>query len=90
MRCQRRSRRFAKAGEDVYHAGGNASFDNQFRQSQCSERHLLGGFQHDGATRRERRRNLPRRHQQRKVPLDDLAYHADRFANRVGQILAGQ
>ena len=41
------------------------------------------GFSTHGVAARERRPELPRRHQEREVPRDDLPAHADRLAQRV-------
>ena len=46
-------------------------------------RRLRVGLEHDGAPGRERRRELPGRHQQRVVPRHDLAGDADRLLQRV-------
>jgi ParB family chromosome partitioning protein len=48
------------------------------------ERRLLGGLEHGAVARRQRGRQLPRRHQQREVPRDDLADHAQRLVEMIG------
>ena len=50
----------------------------------CSAR-----LEHDRASRRQRRRQLPRRHHEGEIPRDDLADDADRLAQRVGVPVAG-
>ena len=83
------ARGFAKSGNDVDHAVGNACFLDQFAKAQGSERSLLGGLEHDRASRRQRRRQLPRRHHEREIPGDDLADHADRLPQRIGVPITG-
>ena len=87
MRGQRGAGGFAETRHDIHHAVGNAGFLNQFAQAQRGERRLLGGLQHHGAAGRQRRAELPGGHQQREIPGNDLADHADRLAQRVGQKL---
>jgi hypothetical protein len=45
--------------------------------AQRGERRELRGLQHDGVSGGERRSDLPGEHQQREIPWDDLAAHAD-------------
>ena len=87
MSRQRSARRLAVARHDIHHAVGNAGFLNQFAKQQRGERRLLRGLQHDRAAGRKSRAELPRRHQQREIPRNDLPDDADRLANRVGQKL---
>ena len=77
--------RLAVAGDDVDHARREARFLHQLAEPQRRQRRLLGRLEHDRAAGRQRRAELPRRHQQREVPRDDLADHADRLAQRVGE-----
>ena len=49
-----------------------------------AHRRLLGRLQHDAVAGGERRRELPGRHQQREVPGDDLADHAQRLVEMIG------
>ena len=58
-------------------------------EPQRRERRLLRRLEHDGAAGRERRRELPGRHHQRRVPRNDLPDHADRLAQRIGVEIAG-
>ena len=53
-------------------------------QHHDAHRRLLGRLQHDAVAGGERRRQLPRRHQQREVPRDDLADDAERLVEVVG------
>jgi ParB family chromosome partitioning protein len=50
----------------------------QLGEAQRRHRRELGGLEHDGVPGRERRRDLPREHQQREVPRDDLPDDAQR------------
>ena len=45
---------------------------------QRSQRRILGRLDHDCVAGGQRRRHLPRKHQQRKIPRDNLAHHAAR------------
>ena len=49
---------------------------------------MLGRLQHNGAARRQGRAQLPGRHQQRKIPGNDLANHANRLPGRIAEELA--
>ena len=89
MLGQRRARCLAEAGDDVDHAGGDAGLEDQLAEAQRRERRLLGGLEHDGAARRQGRRQLPGRHHQRKVPGDDLADDTDGLPQGVGVPIAG-
>ena len=59
------------------------------RELERGDRCGFGGLEHDGASRAQRRRDLPRRHQQRIVPGNDLAAHADRLLERQAERLVG-
>ena len=60
-------------------------------QQQRGQRRRLGRLEHRGVAARQRRRELPRRHQQREVPRHDLADDAARLerapAERVGELV---
>ena len=75
------------AGDDVERARREPGLERELRQPQRGERRVLGGLEHDAAAGRERRADLPHRHQQRKVPRDDRADDADRLAARVAEEL---
>ncbi len=72
----------AGAGDDVDDAGGQVGLLADLGEQQRRQRRGLGGLQHHGVATRQRRRDLPRQHQQREVPRDDLAGDAERL--RVG------
>ena len=76
----------AVAGHDVDDAVGEAGFLGQRRHAQGRQRRLLGRLQDDGVAGRQGRAPLPRLHQQREVPRDDLADDADRFVPRVAEV----
>ena len=76
--------RLAVAGDDVDHAVRDARLGDQAREADRGQRRLLGRLHHHGVARGQRRPELPRGHQQREVPGDDLADDADRLAQRVG------
>ena len=58
--------------------GGSSACRSTSAEEQRGQRRRLGGLEHDGVARGERGRDLPREHQQREVPRDDLAGDADR------------
>ena len=58
--------------------GGRPASCSEFGEQQRGERGELGGLQHHRVAERERRRDLPGQHQQRKIPRNDLADDADR------------
>ena len=73
-----RRARVAVAGDDVEHARRAARRRAaSSAKQQRGERRELGRLEHDRVARRERRRDLPRQHQQREVPRDDLPDDAD-------------
>ncbi len=63
----------AVARHDVEHAGRQPRLVRQLREAERRERRELRGLEHHRVSGRERRRDLPRQHQQREVPRDDLA-----------------
>ncbi len=63
--------------------GGNRSPMRSI-STMIAHRRLLGRLQHDAVSRGERRGELPRRHQDREVPRDDLPDHAERLVIVVG------
>ena len=70
------------AGDDVDDAGRQVALGDDLGQRERGQRRRLGGLEHDGVAGRERRRDLPGRHQQREVPRDDLPGHAERARRR--------
>ena len=71
-----------KAVHDVQHARWQ-QVAHQLGKHQNGQRGLLGRFQHDAVAGRQCRGNLPRGHQQREVPRNDLAHHAQRLVEVV-------
>ncbi len=67
---------------DVDDACGQASLEAQLREQQRRQRREFGGLQHDGVTRRQRRRNFPRKHQEGEIPRDNLTDNAAGFIGR--------
>ena len=70
----------AEAGEDVEHAVRDARLGGQLGERERDDRRLLRGLEDDRVARRQRRAELPGRHQQRVVPRHDQPDHADRLA----------
>ena len=66
------------AVDDVQHALGQPNLVRNLGEGQRGERRVLRWLNHDSASRRQRRRYLPRKHQQRKIPRNDLPHHARR------------
>ena len=73
----------AEAVDDVQHAGRQQVGD-QFGQNQDADRGLFGGLQHHAVAGGDRRGELPRGHQQREVPGNDLADDAERLMEMIG------
>ena len=63
-------------------------FHNQFAHAQGGEGSLLRGFQHHRIARGERRPQFPGLHQEREIPGNDLAHHADGFVPGVAEIIS--
>ena len=72
----------ARAGDDVDDARREVGLLADLGEEQRGERRGLGGLEHHGVAGGERRRDLPRQHEQREVPRDDLRGDAERL--RVG------
>src|SRR5450631_5347 len=72
----------AIASHNVDDSGRQSGFLAKFREHKCGEGSKFGGFQDYGVSRRQRRRDLPRQHQEWKVPRNDLTYNATRFVAR--------
>ncbi len=89
MLDDRRARRLAHPGDDVDDAGRKAGIGEARGQREHRQRRLLGRLQHGRAAGAEGGRQLPRRHQQRVVPRDDLAGDADRLAQREAHRVVG-
>ncbi len=74
-----RRTRLAVAVHEVHHARRQAGLVDDLGKCHRGERRELRGLQHDGVAARQRRRDLPRQHEQREIPRDDLADDADRL-----------
>ena len=66
------------AGHDVDHSARKIGLLQDFGEQQRRQRGRLGGLEHDGVARGERRGNLPRKHEEREVPGNDLARDTER------------
>src|SRR5580765_8492076 len=73
---------FSPSSDNVDHAGRKAGVGETGRQRERGQRRLLRRLQHRRAAGADRRRELPRRHQQRVIPRHDLPGDADRLAQR--------
>ena len=76
------------ARDDVQHARRQPDLDRDLAEGDRRQRRLAGGLEDDGIAARQRRRDLPRRQEQRKVPGHDGGDHANRLAERVGEVVA--
>ena len=74
----------AGAGDDVDDARRQVGLLADLGEQQRGERRGLGRLQDDGVAAGQRRGDLPRQHQQREVPGDDLAGDAERRAAVAG------
>src|SRR5580704_17615265 len=63
------------AGHDVHYARGQYDFMADFRKCKRSQRGEFGRLQDDGISGSQSGRDLPRQHEQRKVPRNDLSYN---------------
>ena len=68
----------AVAGDDVHDAGRKLGLAKDVAEEQRRERRRLRRLEHDRIAGGERGRDLPREHQEREVPRDDLAGDAER------------
>ncbi|MNR06405.1 hypothetical protein D3C85_1224750 [compost metagenome] len=69
----------AEAGDQVQHPGGQADTIGGGSQFQGGQRRQFRRLQHHSGPGCQSRRNLPRGHQQRVVPGNDLPGHANRL-----------
>ena len=76
--ARERRARLPRSGDDVDDARRELGLLEDLREQQRRQRRRLGGLEHDGVPARERRRDLPRGHEQREVPRDDLPGDAER------------
>src|SRR4051794_25391858 len=68
----------AVARDDVDDACRQLRLAHDVAEEERRQRGRLGGLEDDGVPAGERRRDLPREHEQREIPRDDLAGDADR------------
>ena len=72
----------AVSRNDVDHSRGQPSFLTEFGEHERGQRSELRWLQHDRVAGGQSRRNLPRQHQQRKIPRDDLPHNSARLVLR--------
>ena len=88
MRHQRLAHHGAIAGHDIDHAGRQAQFlDHELHEFEQRGGCELGWFDHHRAAGRQRRRQLPGRQHQGRVPWRDERTHADRLFEDVGEVI---
>mmetsp|Transcript_50731 Transcript_50731/g.115314 ORF Transcript_50731/g.115314 Transcript_50731/m.115314 type:complete len:208 (+) Transcript_50731:690-1313(+) len=76
-----------KSRHDVHNPLGKSNLLDQSADRQRGQRSLLTCLHHHSAPRSQSRTQLPRLHQKRKVPRDDLAYHSHRLVASVAHHL---
>lgn len=79
-----------ETGNGVDDTSGNASLLDEVAHHERSKRGELGGLHDHGAACSEGGTDLPRPHNQRVVPWDDLAAHANRLVESVSQLVAAK
>ena len=79
---------FTHPVEQIDDTGRKARFLHQLAHSQNRKRRLFGRLHDNGVTAGQSRTPLPCRHQQRKVPGNDLAHDANGLAKGIGQEVA--
>jgi len=72
-----RAASFARAGHDVNHAIGQPDLLENFGEMKSGDRSGLRRLQDTGVSASKRGRQLPRRHQQREIPGNDLSGDAE-------------
>ena len=75
----------ARARDDIDDARRQISLLDDPGEMERGQRRRFRGLQHDRVAAGERGRDLPGRHQQRKVPGNDLAADADRGDGVAGE-----
>ena len=78
----------AEAVDEVDGALGQPGLAEQLDEALGQQRRVLGGLEHDGVARDERRRELPGRDRDREVPRRDRADDADRHPHRHLELVA--
>lgn len=78
----------ARARDDVDDTVGDARLGRGLREQEGGERGQLGGLEHDGVARRDRRKDLPGGHLERVVPGSDGPDDTDGFAPHVRGVVA--
>jgi len=81
VRGQRGADGIARAEDEAGGAGREASLVDEFEEEFRAPRREFRGFQNAAVAGGEAGRELPRRHQEREIPRNDLAAHADRLAH---------
>jgi hypothetical protein len=74
----------ASATDEVHHTRRQLGLEKQLRKFQRRDRRRLRRLEHHGVSHRECGRDLPRQHQQREVPWDDLTDHSQRNDSSAG------
>src|ERR1700722_4198914 len=76
---------FARAGDDIDNAFGKFGFLENLREAHRGDAGGLGGFDHNRVAAGERGSDLPRGHEQREIPGDNLADDAEGFRGAAGE-----
>ena len=79
---QRRPDRITRPEHEIHHPGRQPDLVDQLEEPHRTPRRQFGRFEDAAIPGRQRRRELPHRHEQRVVPRDDLPADTDRLAHR--------
>src|SRR5579859_3534242 len=85
MSGQCRPSSFSEARNDIYYPLGETCLAEQFAQAQSRQWSLFGRFEDHRVATSQGRGKLPGGHLNRKVPGNDLTYHAHRLAQSIGE-----
>src|SRR5450631_1512049 len=78
----------AIASHNVDDSGRQSGLLAKFREHKCGEGSKFGGFQDYGVSRRQCRRDLPRQHEKREIPRNNLTHDTTRLV--AGELLLEQ
>src|SRR3989454_12642914 len=68
-------------GDDIQHSGWQPRITQNLRHFERKERCIAGRFEYDGIARQQRRKSLPGRNSQGKIPGSDNTNDAERLSN---------
>src|SRR5512141_1255130 len=86
MRGECGSGSLSESGDDVDDPVRETGFDDEFAEQQSGEGRLFRRLEDDSVASSERGTKLPRGHEEREVPGNDLSHYADWLAHCVSVI----